>query len=106
MSNSQTQPAGPPRLHDAKIEAVNFDVASRELRFIIKIVGDEDTSVLTFFKVTQFIAGAERPWGPSTSINEVLAMARTDFRVELQSGDVWSIQAASWSYTPSRRREA
>jgi hypothetical protein len=93
-------------LHDATLESAAFDWKSGELRLVLDITGEETMAVLSFSETTRFNATRERPWGPSVSINKVREPSTGTIEVQIQSGDVWVIQAASWALSFPLRGEA
>ena len=93
-------------LHDATLESAAFDWKSGELRLVLDVTGEETMAVLSFSETTRFNATREQPWGPSVSVNKVREPSLGTIEVELQSGDIWVIQAASWSISFPLRGEA
>jgi hypothetical protein len=93
-------------LHDATLESASLDCKSGELRLVLDTTADETMAVLAFSQTTRFNATREQPWGPSVSVNEARTLPSGAIEVELQSGDIWSIHAASWSISYPLRSEA
>ena len=93
-------------LHDATLDSAALDWRSGELRIVLNASAEESPAVLSFQQTTKFHAAREQPWGRSVSINEARTLPDGVVEIELQSGDIWSIHAASWSLTFPLRSEA
>lgn len=82
-------------LHDATLREVRF--AWAEARCTLRLLTNgHGAQALVFSGVTELHLPRQQPWGPSVSINAARECGANKFEVELQSGDVLRLQAASW----------
>ena len=89
------------RLHDFALEAVHVEWPRAVCT--LRVLGASEAADLVFGGFTELVAPRVQPWGPSSLINCVLEEGPGRFQVELQSGDVLRINAATWTYTARAR---
>jgi hypothetical protein len=88
-------------LHDAVLKTIVVDWGSAEIilsvsAFVIK--GEPATDyLLRFSSVTKFEGSRFNEWGASNSILDAKASG-TEFTIQIQSGDVIKIKAASYVF--------
>jgi hypothetical protein len=82
-------------LHDATLREVRFAWAEGLCTLHVQTSG-HGAQELVFSGVTELHLPRQQPWGPSVSINAARECGSNKFEVELQSGDVLRLQAASW----------
>lgn len=88
-------------MHDAVLHTVQVDWAARSCVLTLD-TSEADNNRLAFGGITELVIPRHEPWGPSASINSVASSGPTKFTIEMQSGDVLSIDAASWQFIPGR----
>lgn len=86
-------------LHDATLREVCFDWAEGCCTLSLLTSG-HGAQELVFSGVTELHLSRSQPWGPSISINAARKRGSNWFEVELQSGDVLRLRAASWQVLP------
>lgn len=84
-------------LHDLAFETMEFrwEAGSVALRFKRE---SPPSRLLTFTGVGSLELSRNFPWGRSSSVNSIRQTAEDRFDIEMQSGDVVGIRAASWSF--------
>lgn len=82
-------------LHDATLREVRFVWAEGRCTLSL-LTNGHGAQELVFSGVTELHLPRQLPWGPSVSINAARDCGSNRFEVELQSGDVLRLQAASW----------
>lgn len=82
-------------LHDATLREVRFAWAEGLCTLHVQ-TSCHGAQELVFSGVTELHLPRQQPWGPSVSINAARECGSNKFEVELQSGDVLRLQAASW----------
>lgn len=95
--------SGLQRLHDATLESIVFDWSMGKV--IVRLRACEDPSRLVQIvcvRATGLFCPAEKPWGPSVSVNEVQGPSAKDggvFRltIEMQSGDVITLEGEDFT---------
>ncbi len=86
-------------LHDAVLHTIQVDWAARSCVLTLD-TSEADNCQLVFAGVTELVLPRHEPWGPSASINSLASGDPTNFTIEMQSGDVLSIDATSWQFIP------
>ena len=89
-------------LQDAVLADVRFDWQAARCTCSFLPV-DLAQHVLVFSGVTELHVPCRQPWGPSGAILGVHEVQTGTFEIELQSGDVLRIAAASWEFRRERR---
>jgi hypothetical protein len=86
-------------LHDATLEKVSIDWATGQAEVRLKTAAGP--RFLRAFGTTGLVCPRRHPWGPSESVNEVRGPRKLEDRltleIEMQSGDVIEIEAASFA---------
>jgi hypothetical protein len=82
-------------LHDATLADLRLDWQQGECVVRVSPVGSEDAALI-FSGVREVHAPRMHPWGPSVSIMQFRETGEGIFEIEMQSGDVLKIVAASW----------
>jgi len=90
------------RLHDATLLSIEVDYDIGRCELLIHPVG-EDRRILAFDGFSALHLPRHAPWGRSSAINGLRQLDAQAFEIELQSGDVLRIEAASWSSVKERR---
>lgn len=90
----------------AWLESVAFHPASRELRLVLAVPGEDDLTVLAFNETSRCDARSRGQSPAVPVIARVRAPRRGHFEIKLLSGDTWAIQAVSWSYFSPLRHAA
>jgi len=92
------------KLHDGSLDRVEILWASKLCRFYLHAFTEKDKDalphVLEFQNVTGINAPHLEPWGPSVFINSAKFESES-FQIEMQSGDIISINAEGFSFAPS-----
>ena len=83
-------------LHDATLLSVALDWEKAEVKLYVLLMGGIPAT-LTFQQATSAVLPREQPWGPSKSINGAKEISVGTYEVEMQSGDLLQVKAASWS---------
>ncbi|NUP05745.1 MAG: hypothetical protein HOW73_06760 [Polyangiaceae bacterium] len=90
-------------LHDAVIGRITLDWAAGTLRLELSVFYARDAhaipSTLTFEGLTDVSLSRHEPWGPSVYVNSSVFEPPTCYRLEMQSGDVIEVGAASFRLT-------
>ena len=84
-------------LHDAVLSSCHVTWEADRCDFLVHLVGGS-AHWLIFEGFTALQLPNEKPWGPSSSINEVRQTDAQEFEIELQSGDVLRIKASLWIF--------
>jgi hypothetical protein len=88
-------------LHDAVLKSVQVDWEMKRCSFEVAAFTqcgtDAGPRVLAFEGVRSVTIPHDEPWGPSSCINQFHA-AGDQFRIEMQSGDVIELTAASFIF--------
>jgi hypothetical protein len=85
-----------PDLHDATLQTIEVNWPEATCKFNLGLWGQQ-ASVLVFREFKRIVIPRELDWGPSSSLLSFKATADGQFRVEMQSGDVISVFAESFS---------
>ncbi len=90
-------------LHDATLRRIELDWAAR--RVVIDAVADTGEVRIVANKVRRLSCPREDPWGPSASILRLRQQTLSGesparLEIEMQSGDVISIDAESFEVMP------
>jgi hypothetical protein len=83
------------KAHDATLNHMIYDW-ERACFTVMLTSTSETVANLEFHEATRVEIPRLLPWGPSRSINEVRQAASNKFEIEVQSGDVITIEASSW----------
>lgn len=88
-------------LHDALLRSVDVDWQEKRCTFQVlafaKPRSDGTAHVLVFEGVTFLSMTRNEPWGPSSHVNCVSSVGPR-FRLEMQSGDIIELTAASFAF--------
>jgi hypothetical protein len=91
--------SGSRNLHDATLETVSLDWRAGVAE--VRLKSESGTVLLRASAVARLSCPRLYPWGPSSSVNEVRSLRTADGRaaleIEMQSGDVIAIEAASFA---------
>ena len=91
-------------LHDAVLKRLEFDWKARTLTMELAVFHSRDEaaipSILTFSGVRHMSIPREDPWGPSIFVNGNSFCPPDLYKIEVQSGDVIEIRAASFDLMP------
>lgn len=79
-------------LHDATLVAVHLSWADGTCIMTLKDSKLSDCT-LTFFGVSNLVLPHANPWGPSCFINSACQRSKGKYEIEMQSGDVFTIEA-------------
>ena len=85
-------------LHDALVKSAALEWTSGELRVVLGPIGPDELVVLSFREVSNIEIPRTQPWGRSASINAARTVSPATYELELQSGDVWRVNATHWLY--------
>lgn len=88
-------------LHDGVVHTIQVDWAARSCVVTLD-TPEAENNQLVFSGITELVIPRHEPWGPSASINSLTSSGPTKFAIEMQSGDVVSIDAASWQFIVGR----
>ena len=84
-------------LHDAVISSIHLSWEADRCDLVVWPVG-RGSHVLSFEGFTNIQLPKREPWGRSASINSARQAQAGLYEIELQSGDVLSIEAPYWSW--------
>jgi hypothetical protein len=86
-------------LHDATLVAVHLTWADGTCVMMVRHSQLSDCT-LTFTGVSNLVLPRTQPWGPSQSINSVSQQSNGQYEIEMQSGDVFRIEASDVKLAP------
>ena len=86
-----------PSLHDATLRSVLLNWKEGRCSFNLSTAEAPECS-LEFSGVSQLAIPRELPWGPSVSVNGFTCLGTGVYELELQSGDVLSIEAQACKF--------
>jgi hypothetical protein len=86
-------------LHDATLVAVNLIWENGTCVMTIRH-SQLSNCTLTFKDVSNLVLPRTQPWGPSQSINSVSQRIKGQYEIEMQSGDVFTIDAGDVKLVP------
>ena len=86
-----------PSLHDATLRSVSLNWKEGRCSIYLSTASAPDCS-LEFSAVSKLAIPRELPWGPSVSVNGFTHLGNGVYELELQSGDVLSVEAQSCNF--------